>query len=168
MHTYQFCFYHFDIKLFGAFRFVPRSLFLFLSLVALWHLNGNPLCPRTLFVLGHLHPLPLLILLHLTFDSMMIKPVRTFQRNFHDAAFIQNTKSFYQTFPILTFPLSSIVGVRSHYVTSWSLVPPWSYRSFTLICTDLILQYLSFLLTFKVCTLWSLWILYPRCSMSRG
>ena len=128
MHTYHF-FNLIDVKCVGTFLCVCVSLSLYLSLslswlAAIWHLNGNPLCPRTLFVLGHLHPLPPLILLHLTFDSMMIKPVRTFQRNFHDAAFIQNTKSFYQTFPILTFPLSSIVGVRSHYVTSWSLVPP--------------------------------------------
>ena len=150
MHTYQFCFYHFDIKLFGAFRFVPRSLFLFLSLVALWHLNGNPLCPRTLFVLGHLHPLPLLILLHLTFDSMMIKPVRTFQRNFHDAAFIQNAKSSFRIFPILTYPLSFKVGVESPFMTSRSAIPPWSYKSFTPICTDLIIYYLILSLTFEV------------------
>ena len=32
---------------------------------------------------------------------------------------------------------------------------------------EFILQHLSFLLAFEVCTLWSLWILYPRCSMSR-
>ena len=121
--THTFIYLYFDIDLCWCFS---TCFFLssFLSLVSLWHLIGNLFRLRTFFVPRHLFLLPLLILLHLTFDSMMIKPVRTFQRNFHDAAFIQNTKSFYQTFPILTFPLSSIVGVRSHYVTSWSLVPP--------------------------------------------
>ena len=32
MHTYQFCLYHFDIKLFGAFLFAPLSLSLSFSL----------------------------------------------------------------------------------------------------------------------------------------
>ena len=112
---------------------------LFLSLVALWHLNENLLCPETLFVPRHLLLLPRLILLHLTSGSVMIKPVRTFQRTSHDEAFIQNAKLFYQTFLILTFPLSSTVGVGSHYVASRSLVLPWSYRSFTPICTDSII-----------------------------
>ena len=94
-----------------------------LSLVALWHLNRNPLHPETLFVLGHLLLLLLLILLHLTFGSVMIKPIRTFQRTFHNTAFIRNAKSFYRTFPILTFPLSSTLGVGSHCVASRSLVP---------------------------------------------
>ena len=141
--------------------YVPSSLFwywycwcfsvyfflsLFLSLVALWHLNESLLCPRTLFILGHpLHLTPLL-----TFGSMMIKPIRTFWRTFLDEAFIQDAKSFYQNFLILTFPLSSIVEVGSHYVASQSLVPPWSYKSFTSKCTDSILQYLIFSLAFEV------------------
>ena len=78
------------------------------------------------------------------------KFVRTFWRTFHDEAFIQNAKLFYQTFSILTFPLSFTVGVRSHYVASQSLVAPWSYRSFTPTCTDSILQYLSLSLAFEV------------------
>ena len=81
--------------LFCVFLFL--SLFFF-QLVTLWHLNGNPLRPRTLFISGHLLLLPPLILLHLTSSSMMIKPIRTFQRTFHDAAFIRNAKSFYQTY----------------------------------------------------------------------
>ena len=99
-------------------------LSLFLSLVALWHLNKNPLRPETLFVPDYLLLLPPLILLHLTSGSVMIKLVRTFQRTSHDEAFIQNAKSFYQNFSILTFPLSSTVGFGSHCVASRSLVPP--------------------------------------------
>ena len=119
---------------FGAFLLV--SLSLFLSLVALWHLNKNLLRPRILFVLGHLFLLPPLTLLHLTSSSMIIKPVRTFRRTSHDEAFIRNAKSFYRIFPILTFPLPSTVRVGSHCVASRSLVSLWSYKSFTSICTD--------------------------------
>ena len=127
MHTYQFCFYHIDIKLywfFSACFSLSLSLSPSLSLVALWHLNRNPLHPETLFVLGHLLLLLLLILLHLTFGSVMIKPIRTFQRTFHNTAFIRNAKSFYRTFPILTFPLSSTIGVRSHCMASWLPILP--------------------------------------------
>ena len=140
-------FYHyFDIDIVGAFS-LCFFLSLFLLLVALWHQNENPLRPRTLFVMGH--PLLLTPLL-LTYGSVMIKPERTFQRTFLNEAFIRNAKSFYQIFPILTFPLSSTVGVRSHYVASRSPVPPWSYSSFTLTCTDLILLYLILSLAFEV------------------
>ena len=125
-------------------------LSLFLSLVALWHLNGNLLRPGTLFILGQLLLLPLLILHHLTLGSMMIKPIRTFWRTFHDVTFIQNAKSFYQIFPILTFPLSSTIGVGSYCMASWSLVLPWSYRSFTPTCTDPTILYLIVSLAFKV------------------
>lgn len=131
--------------------FLYVSFFLsFNRLVALWHLNENPFRPKTLFVLGHLL---LLTQLLLTYGSMMIKPVKTFWRTSHDEAFILNAKLFYWTFPILTFPLSSTVGVRSHCVASWSLVPPWSYRSFTPTCTDSVLQYLILSLVFEVCAL---------------
>ena len=103
MHMYQFCFYHIDIKLFGAFLLVSPSLLLsYISLLSL----------------------PPLILLFLMSGSVMIKPVKTFRRTSHDEAFIRNAKSFYQIFLILTFLLSSIVGVGSHCVASWSLVPP--------------------------------------------
>ena len=120
MHMYQFLFLSIDSKLFGAFLRV--SLSLFVSLAALWHLNENLLRPETFFVSRHLLLLPPLILFLLTSDFVMIKPVRTFRRTSHDEAFIQNAKSFYQVFPILTFPLSSIVGVGSHCVASRSLV----------------------------------------------
>ena len=85
-------------------------------------LNVSPLHLRTLFVLGYLLLLPLLILLHHMFGSVMIKPVRTFRRTLHDAAFIRNAKLFYQNFLILTFPPLSTVGVGSHCVASQSLV----------------------------------------------
>ena len=108
---------------------LPFSLFL--TLVALWHLNVSLLRPRTFFVLGHflllLHLTPLLIMS----DSMMRRPNRTSQRTFHDMAFIRNTKSFCQIFLTLTYPLSSIIGVGSHYVASRSRALPWSYRSST-------------------------------------
>ena len=135
----------------GAFLHVSFSLSFF-RLVALWRLNENPLRPRTLFILGHLliHFLTPLLLMY---SSMMIKPERNFWRTFHDNAFIRNTKSFYWIFPILTFPLSSTVRVGSHCVASRSLVLSWSYKSFTPICTDSILQYLILLLAIEVRTL---------------
>ena len=123
--------------------------FSFFQLVALWHLNVSLLCPRPLFILRHL----LLILPPLMFNSTMKRPVRTFRRTFHDAAFIQNTKLSYRIFLILTFLLSSTIGVGSHFVASWSLVPLWSYRNFTPICTDLIILYLISSLTFGICAL---------------
>ena len=146
IHT-NFCFYHLILSYLVLFC---MSLSLFLSLVALWHLNENLLCPKTLFVLGHLLLLPPLILLFLMSGFVMIKPVRTFQRTSHDEAFIQNAKSFYRIFLILTFPLSSTIGVGSHCVASRSLVPPWSYRSFTPIYIDSIIQYLILSLVFEV------------------
>ena len=111
-------------------------LYLFLALVALWHLNANPFCLKTLFVLGHLLPLTPL---HLTFSSVMRRLIRTSWRTFLDEAFIPNAKSSYQIFPILTYLMSSTVRVGSHYVAPRSHALSWSYRSFTLICMDLIL-----------------------------
>ena len=135
------------------FACLSLSLFLFLSVSCFMAPKRKFILSRTLFVPRHLLLLPLLILLHPMSDSMMIKPVRTFWRTFHDAAFIWYAKSFYRIVLILTFPLLSTVGVRSHYVASWSLVPPWSYRSFTPTYIDLILQYLILSLTFEVRTL---------------
>ena len=125
------------------------SLSLSFLLVALWHLSENLLRPENLFVPGHL---PLILLLH-TSSSMMIRPVRTFWRTFPDTAFVWDAKSSYQIFPILTFPLSSTIKVGSHCVASLSLAFPWSYRSFTPTCTDLIILYPSLSLTFGVCAL---------------
>ena len=88
-------------------------------------------------------------------------------RNFLDEAFIRNTKSFCRTSPTLTYPLSFTVGVGSHYVTSRSLVYSCFSRSSTPTCMNLIIQYLFLLLAFEVRALWSHWILYPMCSVSR-
>ena len=125
MHTYHFCFYHIDIKLFGAFLRVSLSPSLFLALVCSMAPkrkstpSWNPLrVPRNLLLL------PFLILPPLTFGSVMRRPVQTSQRTFHDAIFILNAKSSYQIFLILIFPLSSTVEVGSHFVASQSLVPP--------------------------------------------
>ena len=141
------------------------SLSLLFTLGASWHLNVNLLCPKTLFIPGH----PLLpILLLFIFGFEMIKPDRTFQRTFLDKAFIRNAKAFCQTSPTLTYPLSFTIGVRSHCVMSRLLVHLCLYRSFTLTCMDLIIQYLSLLLAFEVRTSWSLRILYLTCSISLG
>ena len=156
--------YSYILIVIGAFLRVFISLSFF-RLVALWHLNENLLRLGTLFVLGHLL---LLILLPLMFGSMMIKPNKTFRRTFLDEAFIRNAKSFSRTSPTLTYLLSFTVGVGSHYVTSWSLIHLCLYRSSTLTYMDLIIQYLSLSLAFKVCASWSLQILYPTCSMSLG
>ena len=153
MHTYLQVLIFLYIMLLVLFWLSP-SLSFFLSLpltlVASWHLSVSLLRPGTLFVPRHL-----LLLLHLTplpptFGSVMRRPNRTSLRTFHDEAFIQNAKSFYQTSLTLTCPLSSTVRVESHYVAPRSRALPWSYRSSTPTCTDLILLYLSFLLTFEV------------------
>ena len=127
---------------------LPISLFL--TLVASWHLNKNPFCPGTLFVPGHLLLLLLLIPLHLTYSSIMRRPNRTSQRTFHNKAFIRNAKSFCKIFLTLNYPLSSTVGIGSHYMASRSRALSWSYRSSTPICTDFIILYPNLLLTFRV------------------
>ena len=116
----------FDTKMFGAFLCVclfvcvcvcvclSLSLSLLLVLVCSMHLNTILLHPRTFFVLGHLP----LILLPLMSGSVMRRQSRTSQRTLHDMAFIQNAKSFYRIFSVLTFLLSSTIEVRSHCVAS--------------------------------------------------
>ena len=145
MHFFMHTYLQFSISWYWSCWCFSTCFFfsLFLSLVALWHLIGNLFRLRTFFVPRHLFLLPLLILLYITSGSMMIKPVRTFRRTSHDTTFIWNAKSFYRTFLILTFPLSSTVGVESHCVASQSPVLPWSYRSFTLTCMDSNILYLT-------------------------
>ena len=97
--------------------FLPLSLLLSVSCVMAP--NKNLLRLRTLFVSGHpllLTPLPL------TSGSMMKRPNQTFFRTSPDKAFIRNAKSFFRTSPTLTYPMSSTIGVGSHYVTSRSCV----------------------------------------------
>ena len=98
------------------------SLSLSLALVCTIAPKRKSTHPRTLSILGHL--LLLLLTLHLLiYGSVMMKPKRTSRRTFVDEAFIRNAMSFCQTFPTLTYPLSFIVGVGSHFVTSQSLIP---------------------------------------------
>ena len=115
-----FIYLYFDIDLCWCFYVCFFLSLSFFQLVALGHLNENPLHPKILFVLGHLPH----ILSPPMSGSLMRRPSRTSHRTFYNAAFILNTRSFYQIFPILTFPLSSIVRVGSHCVASQSLVPP--------------------------------------------
>ena len=100
------------------------SLSLFLTLVASWHLNVNPFRLGTLFVMGHLLLLLLLTPLHLMYGSVMRRPNQTSRRTFHDEAVIRNAKSFCKIFLTLTYPLSSTIGVGSHYVASQSRAFP--------------------------------------------
>ena len=86
----------------------------------------------------------------------MRRPNRASLRTFLVEAFIQNTKSFCQTSPTLTYPLSSTIRAGGHCVTSWLLAHLCLFRSFTPTCMDLIIQYLSLSLTFEVHALWSL------------
>ena len=148
--TFRFLYllYYILLVLFWMSPSLPLSLFL--MLVAIWHLNVNSFCPETLFILKHLLLLLLLTPLPLTYGSVMRRPNRTSWRTFHDVAFIRNAKSFCQISLILTYPLSSTVGVGSHFVVSQSRALPWSYRNSTPICTDSITLYPSLSLAFSV------------------
>ena len=121
MHTYLQVSIFFILYLLGAFLtfFLSLSLSLSFTLVTSWHLHVNPLCPGTLFVPRHLLLLRLFLTpLHLAYGSVIRRPNQTSRRTFHDVAFIRNVKSFCQISLTLTYPLSSTVGVRSHYVAS--------------------------------------------------
>ena len=103
---------------------LPLSLF---RIVCAWQLKANLLHLGTLFILGHL---PLILLLFM-FGSVMRRPVKTSQRTSPNMAFNRNIAWFYQTFPILLYPLSFIVGDGNLYVRySWD-VPPWSFKRST-------------------------------------
>ena len=113
---------YFDISVFWYFsNCLPLfSLSLPLTLVASWHLSVSLLRPGTLFILGHL-----LLLLHLTplpftSNSVLRRPNRTSLRTSHNVAFIRNAKSFCRTSLTLTYLLSPIAKVGSHYVMPWS------------------------------------------------
>ena len=105
-------------QLLGTFLIVSLSFFLSfpLTLLASWHLSVSPLRLETLFIPGHLLLLLFLTPHPLTSCSMMRRPNRTSLRIFHNATIIRNAKSFCQIFLTLTYPLSSTVGVGSHYV----------------------------------------------------
>ena len=125
MHRYL-QFYILLYQLLGTFLIVSLSFFLSLPLmlVASWHLSVSLLRPETLFVPRHLLLLLLLTTHPLTSGSMMRRPNRSSLRTFHNVAFIRNAKSFCQNFLTLNYPLSSTVGVRSHYVALRSRVLP--------------------------------------------
>ena len=120
MHTFFTFFIFLYIELYWDFSdclFLPLSLLLSVSCVMAP--NENLLRLGTLFISGHpllLTPLPL------TSGSMMKRPNQTFFRTSPDKAFIRNAKSFFRTSPTLTYPMSSTIGVGSHYVTSQSCV----------------------------------------------
>ena len=78
------------------------------------------------------------------------KACKDFSENFSWWGIHLERQVILSDFPILTFPLSSTVGVESYCVVSWSLFPPWSYRSFNPICTDSIFWYLILSLAFEV------------------
>ena len=123
------------------------SLYLCLRYSCLWHLNINPLQPGTLFIPELLYHL---ILHYLIFGSVMMMPSRHFRRTFLDEAFIRKAKSFCQTLPTPTFPLSFTIGDGSHCVTSQSPVLSCLSKSFTPTCMGLIVQYLFSSLAFEV------------------
>ena len=116
------CLYILIYLLFGTLRIVSLSFFLSfpLTLVVSWHLSVSLLRPETFFVPGHLLLLFYLTPLLPTSGSVIRRSNRTSLRTSHDATFIQNAKSFCQTSLTLTCPLSSTVGVGSHYVAPWS------------------------------------------------
>ena len=127
-----------------SFLFLP--LFLFMLVVSMTPKHKSTPTRNPLHS-GLLH---LLILHLLIFGSMMMMPLRHFWRTSLDEAFIWNTKSYCRTLATLTFPLSFTVGDGSHCVTSRSHVLSCLSRIFTPTCTGLIIQYLSFSLTFEV------------------
>ena len=143
MHTHLF-FSIFWYLLWWCFSIcLPLSLS---RIVCAWHPSANPLYLRTLFILGHLFSTPLLFM----FDFLMRRPVRTSRRTSPNVVFIRNAVWFYRIFPILLYPLSFTVGDGNLYVRYPWVVPPWSYRSCTPICTVSIPLYLSLLHIFEV------------------
>ena len=166
-HAYVlFLIYLLYLKLLETFLIVFFSLplFLFTLVVSMAPkrkstLARNPLCSETS---SHL------ILLYLILGSMMMMPSRHFRRTFLDEAFIQNAKSFCQTLPTPTFPLSFTVGDGSHYVTSRSPVLSCLSRSFTPTCMGLIGEYVFSSLAFKVRAFLSRRNLLRMCFRSLG
>ena len=129
MHFHEYVLYILYILIYlNCFRtflivsFFPRPPHSLVYVNASWHQNVSLLRPETLFVLGHL--LLLLILLPHTSSSVMRRPKWNSLSTSLDEEFIQNARSSCQTSPTLTYPLSFTIGVGSHCVTSWSLVHP--------------------------------------------
>ena len=120
------------------------SLSLSLSLIVYaWHPSIKLLHLETLFVLRH-HLL--LILFLFMSSSVMRRPVKTSHRTSPDMVFIWSATWFYWIFPILIYQLSFTGRDGNLYVRYPWVVPLWSYRSSTPICTVLIRLYLILLL----------------------
>ena len=140
MHTYHFFFFIFILLILicvSTFLFVPLFLSFFLSISCSMAPKRKSTPSWNPLRSGAASSFVDFALSHVRFHDE--KASTDFLENFSWEAFIWNAKSFYWTFPILTFPLSSTVGVGSHCMASRSLVSLWSYRSFTPICMDLII-----------------------------
>ena len=99
---------------------------------SLWHPNReNPFRLRTLFKVSG-HPFHLFLLFHLTFSSMMRRPRRTSLRTSRNVMFIQNTRTFCQTFLTLRYPMSFRLEVGNLYVRNPCVILSCLYRSSTL------------------------------------
>ena len=131
MHAYLhfFIFLYWFVWCFSASLFLPLFLALVCSMAPKRKStpSQNPLRSGASSSSSPSDPIPS----HIWFSDD--KLVKTFWRTSHDEAFIQNAKSLYRIFSILTFPLSSIVRVKSHYVASYHL----SFRDHT----GVLLQY---------------------------
>ena len=137
MHMYFFSHILNIVNCFGTFLIVSFSLplFLFMFVVSMALKRKSTLARNPLHSgassSSDFAPLSL-------FSSVMMMLTRHSRRTFLDEVFIRNAKSFWQTSPTLTFPLSFIVRNGSHCVTSQSLVLSCVFRSFTLTCMGLI------------------------------
>ena len=78
------------------------------------------------------------------------KARQDFSKNFSKCSIHSKCQVSFRISPILIYPLSLTVRVRNPFMIYWSIVPLWSYKSFTPICTDLIIPYLFFLLLFEI------------------
>ena len=145
MHTYHYFlsfWYNCWLELFCLFLSLSPSLSnsLRMALKRKSVPSWNPLCSRA----SSSDSTPL----HVKFRDD--KARQDFSENFSKCGIHSECHVIYQTSLIPLFPLSFIVGVRSLFVRSRWVVPSRSYRSFTLICTDLIILYLISSLLFEV------------------
>ena len=126
---------------------VSLSLSLSLSqIVCAWHPSIKLLRPRTFSIPGHLLLIP-----YFSMSGFVIRrSVRTFRRTSPNVAFIRNAMLPYRTTLILLFWLSYVIRVGNLFVRYLWVIPSWSYKSFTPICTVLIIPYLVSLLLFEV------------------
>ena len=86
--------------------------------------------------------------LHVRFHDE--KAYQDFSENFSKRGLHSERHMILSNFSILLYPLSFTVGVGNIYVRYPWVVPSWSYRSFTLIFTILIIMCLGLLLLFEV------------------